>query len=967
MPHRLHSPSRRTLLAAAAIACCAGAALGQSDRPIAANRLVKQWDFEDRIINGFIADFPQDWYSGNPVPPQPDRPGFPFWNEPGFSTASPASGEYCMILPTKGGSTSVKLSRSALVVMPGSDYLLTAMVRTDGLVHARARLITRYVRSTIEIDPQTGNRFTGYVPIEGTEVQTRLLISEGEWMPVQLRVDAHPEAEFLEIELQLLQPEQFLDELRPPPLTEKKPTESINPALPPDPRERRLAHEVIREDRTGSASFDLISVYQMPRLELRSSVPSNFVVAPNTPELVLQVFDLTGEALDAELNLYDLDGSVIASEQFRGTDLSTPVRWAPPIHDYGWYRATLDVSNVNGLVAQAFTQFVYLAPERPGDREDKRRFGVLAEGLQPEQLELLPEVIRAIHSGSIWINIWGDDPLGASAGAQRFGGTPSAFETAIDRLLEARQDITFVLDSAPEGVARSAGLDRGALLDLFERDPSLWSVSLEPLLTRFGERVSRWQIGPTGSDAVFWDDDPWNSLQAATTLLSRLVPRPAVVLPWQATHSVPPALQAAATDDASTPSSRPNPLTISIPPEIGDGAIPELARLWPSAEGTTAVIETGDRDQYGRRAIAIDLTRRAALAWFSGIERLAIPSPWLWREPRSAAEHYDGLMPYEGQWLPEIETPVWRTLSQTLSMQEPAGEFRTIDGVRVLIGRPGALGRASGVMVAWNEFAAEGDAVLRAHLGDEPVLASDPFGNTITVEPVDGLHEIRLGQMPVIIEGINADLAMLRAGLEILPNQVPARAMRHDLELVIRNPYPMGISGRIRLMDPERWNFTPRVIRFSARRGEEVRVPFTIELGLGEESGPREIMAELELVADRDYPIMTVPLQVDLGLDAIELTVNYRLAPAPDGSLTTLIVEALVTNTSPDPVSLEAVALAPGFQTQSAPISALEPGDSAVKRFVFLNAADALRGKRVRVSVREQEGSGRLNRTLEIR
>jgi hypothetical protein len=349
------------------------------------------------------------------------------------------------------------------------------------------------------------------------------------------------------------------------------------------------------------------------------------------------------------------------------------------------------------------------------------------------------------------------------------------------------------------------------------------------------------------------------------------------------------------------------------------------------------------------------------------MERLAIASPWQWREPRSAAEHYDGLMPYEGQWLPEIETPVWRTLAQALAMQQPAGEFRTIDGVRVLIGRPRTISRSSGVMVAWNEFAAEGDAVLRAHLGDEPVRVSDPFGNSHTVHAVDGMHEIRLGQMPVIIEGVNADLAMLRAGLQVAPLQIPARAMRHDLELVIRNPYPSGISGRVRLKDPEGWNFTPRVIRFSARRGEEVRLPFTIELGIGEESGLREIMAELELVADREYPIMTVPLQVDLGLDAIDLTVNYRFAPGPDGSLSTLIVEALVTNTSPDPISLEAVALAPGFQTQSAPISALEPGDSAVKRFVFLDAADAMRGKRLRVSVREQEGSGRLNRTLDIR
>ena len=41
------------LIASAALACRAGEASGQSDRPSAANRLVKVWDFEDRVINGF--------------------------------------------------------------------------------------------------------------------------------------------------------------------------------------------------------------------------------------------------------------------------------------------------------------------------------------------------------------------------------------------------------------------------------------------------------------------------------------------------------------------------------------------------------------------------------------------------------------------------------------------------------------------------------------------------------------------------------------------------------------------------------------------------------------------------------------------------------------------------------------------------------------------------------------------------
>jgi len=946
-------------IGAALLLSCSGQSLGQAGRPSAANRLVKLWDFEDRIVNGFIAAFPADWYSGNPVPPQQARPGFPFWNVPGFSTRHAASGEASIELPTRGGSTSVRLARSALVVMPGSDYMVNAMVRTDGLDHAKARIAAQYVRSTVVIDPNTGDRTTGYESIESSRTESPLLLSEGRWTPVQIRVDAHPDAEFLEIELLLLQPEQFLDELRENPNAEEQ--REKNPAIVSDPRAQRLEHEVIREDRSGSVSFDAVSVYQMPRLELRTTAEANFVVAPRKPELVVQVLDLTGEALNADLKVYDLDGQLIATRKFLGSDLSAALRWTPEIESYGWYRATLDVENRHGLVAQAYTQFVYMPPEGPFDRDQSRRFGVVAEGLTRHQLEDLPVVIRALRTGSIWINIWGDDDLGAGASARRYGGDASAFEIAMNRLLEARQDITFVLEGAPIEVARATGTDQHTTLDLFERDPDLWSGTLEPLLTRYGERVARWQIAPTGSDGTFWKDDPSRALDQIGSVLRRLVPRPTVVVPWVATHA--PREELA----IGTGSGNRSELSIELSHTVPSSAIPELAKVWPIKSDLTVVLESPDRDIYGRRAVAIDLARRAAMAWQAGVPRLAIRGPWIWREPRDGSTPDDGLMPFDGQWLPEIEAAVWRTISSALSLQEPVGEFRTVDGLRVLIGRPRSAARPSGVLVAWNEHASPSDAVLRAYLGESAVRVIDPFGNETVVEPENGLHVIPLGQMPVIIEGVNAELALLRSGMRVEPGFVPSRAKVHQLELVLKNPYPSGISGRIRLKDPEAWDFSPRVLQFSARRGEEIRLPFSIELGIGEEAGTRLVEAELELISDRKYPIIRVPLTVELGLEDVVLTPSYRFAAGSDGSLSTVVVEALVTNISQEPISLEATALAVGLPGQSAPISSLEPGDSVVKRFVFFDAADTLRGQRVRVSLREQGSSGRINRTLDIR
>jgi hypothetical protein len=202
--------------------------------------------------------------------------------------------------------------------------------------------------------------------------------------------------------------------------------------------------------------------------------------------------------------------------------------------------------------------------------------------------------------------------------------------------------------------------------------------------------------------------------------------------------------------------------------------------------------------------------------------------------------------------------------------------------------------------------------------------------------------------------------------VRIEPGTIPARAQRHELELVMENPWPVGVSGRIRLAEPDSWEFRPRVLPFSIGPGETLRLPTTAVLGVGEESGDRTVVAELALSASERYPPMKVLLPVDVKLEGVELGSSYRFTRGPNGDLADLVLTASVTNTSDRPISLEAFAQAPGYATEIAPISALRPGDTNVRTFTFAGAAQSLRGKRVRVGVREQQGNGRLNKTMRV-
>ena len=925
----------RAILCALTLGVLPGLAAAQAERPTPATRVVRHFDFETKAINGILVRFPVDWFNGNPAIDEPAREGFPHWNVPGFDDEHAATGERSVRLPTKGGSTSLLLSRGSLPAMPGGDYLITAKVRTDQLKWARAQIRARFVRAVPpDLVEQIGERYT---TVLGTEVRSELVHSPDKWTQVYMRLPGHLQAEYLQLELVLLQP-------------------SHQPGV------RGMSHEVILEDLNGSASFDDIVVYQVPRLDLRTKSPGNIVEAPEVPELSVSVQDFTGEALDATLVVWDMDGNEVDRTRLDPSSFTSRARWVPNLDLFGWYRATLEVRNDAGLVGSDFTDFLWCDKVPHESGAEIHRFGLDATDLTLDELDILPDVMRRLRSGAAFVSVWSDHyDLTEGAALTRF-------EQAMDTLLDHRVLTTFALVTAPGKLAREASVDTIDPLLLLKNDETLWLPSLMPLLTKFGERVTRWQIGGGDSTAAFRLGDTLSEAERVQEILRRLVPRPTVVLPWDLSQPTDRVFGEGADIRASTRVA----LTITVPRQIPAASLPLYIKQWPEAlragglaggvtqgmsGGATVLLEPVPSDLFGRRASAIELAKRCALAWSAGVQRLAIPAPW----------EYDGASSSDADThalRPTTEAAVWRTMAAHLAGRTPAGEIPMPAGVQLLIAE--GRGERSSIMIGWNDYADPTEAVVRQFLGPNAVRVLDPFGNSRMVEPTNGVHVIPLTEMPLIIEGVDVELARFRSGLSIEPEFVPSRAERHDLEIVMTNPWDVGISGRIRLVSPESFDFQPKVLSFALRRGETARLPISVALGVGEESGMREIMTSVELNASRAYPPIDIPIPIELGLDTVTLTASYRFAMGYDGEMSRVIITATITNTSDKPVSLEAFTVVPGFQGQEAPVSSLQPGDSTVKFFTFDNAVEKLRGKRVRVGLREQKGNGRLNTTLEI-
>ena len=126
-------------------------------------------------------------------------------------------------------------------------------------------------------------------------------------------------------------------------------------------------------------------------------------------------------------------------------------------------------------------------------------------------------------------------------------------------------------------------------------------------------------------------------------------------------------------------------------------------------------------------------------------------------------------------------------------------------GLRCFILSPvseNSLGR--GALVAWNEGAAEGDAVLHAYLGPGPVRVVDLYGNStdapLRASGADGGEPgsetarrpevaVPIGAEPVFIEGIDPMLtrflASVRDQMEVCTYTLPASAHATRMPLAV--------------------------------------------------------------------------------------------------------------------------------------------------------------------------------------
>jgi hypothetical protein len=879
-------------------------------------RLIQRFDFEERALGNFEA-LPMYWYPigrpadnidptflRQPVHQQLARAaGFPSYGEVRFDQTQHTSGDTSFYLGLNGGSVGAYLAVGALPAVPGSDYLITANIRTTALRYARANVVAYFIDSRGQV-------------IEASRAALQVDQTADTWRPVSLKLlGDHPQAAWIGMQLELTQPQN-------------------------DEQSPLGKHQLVLREVHGGAWFDDIAVWQSPNVTVSTQSPVNLVRAPARPRLQMQVRDLTGRALEAHVAVYDHQLNLVSqTTNVVGDGAPVQWQWTPPLPKLGWYLVDMQVhergagNDPAAPVARAISALLWLPDEPAFPVDDRNDFAVSALGLPDSELRLVPQILQATGINRVAMSGWTRQLTRESIDQHQ-----SLLDEVMQPILLGGGQVVLSLSPVPQALARAVDIEDGSMLPMFAGSVQEWSGYLAPLVMRHGQRVSQWQLGAPDKPVSFYLKQLSPLLATAQQAFANLAPDPQLVMAWSLDQARRPDLDPSLTS------------LLRVPTEMSPISLVQALEPWrakPAAKVQLRIVPW-DADLMDHDRRASDFVQRMVYGWEGGAQGMELASPWTPQASRRV------------NLVPDPLLGAFSSVAHRLAGRQVVGRLHVADGVECII----LNGVAGGAMVAWNRHAPAGDAVLNMYLGPEPV-AIDVWGNRIAVPLVQGKHYLELSHMPLFIEGIDPELALFRAAFKVEPRFIESLQVPHQRSVTLYNPWQRTISGHMIVLDPHDWQITPRKHYFSIASGQSSEIPLTLMFPASEVAGIKHLRVRFDFLAHHRYEVdLTTPME--LGLRDVSFSATLSQEYDPRTSTRDAVVTQVITNQGKKDLALYAFASMPGFPGQVRIVSQLKPGQSIVRRFRFTGGADALMDAAVRVGLRETDGPAMLNKVLRM-
>ncbi len=546
------------------------------------NRVMQTFGFEEGAILPERYPFPTPFFrvtdeTASPISP---RGGFPLFGDIRLTNEDSTEGDWSVRFDLNGGSMAIRVPSAVVPILPGGDYTVAASVRTEGLRHARARLVAWFHDRDGAI-------------IEDSITFGPPLNTDGEWRRTYARlIGEHPGAVDLALELQVVQPDH----------------------LPTDP-DRLGAPEF--DDVSGRIWFDEVTIIQLPRVDLRPTAPGGVFVGDTPTVLKLHIRDVRKDIEGARIVVFDEHSELIFDEIFPAPNIGVDVELPLPDLGFGWRRAVVELIAGGDVISRTPADFV-VAPETPalGRRHDPR-WGVLLPDRTIAELRHGAPLVRDLKVGAVITPVW-SEAIGR-------GQTPERLDE-LTELLDAfqpeRTETGALLGAMSPETAADLAAESNDVLALFADDTGRWSEELEQLLFRFGQFVRRWTLGRPTHHAAAPEPDHLDALARAVAIIGETAPGPVVSAAWPSDVALPVAPIGAQ-------------FIITLSTHGGPDHAAALRDAWSTNEDErTVLLQTLPEDPYGVVGAAVDLARRSLELWRDDRSRLMIDAPWRLVDPR---------------------------------------------------------------------------------------------------------------------------------------------------------------------------------------------------------------------------------------------------------------------------------------------------------------------------------------------
>lgn len=825
-----------------------------------------------------------------------DSSGFPHFASGQLDESRGRNAPPSFYLDSNGGSVGYYYYARGIPAGPGSDYEVSLWVKPRNLEHAR------FFASAWFMD-RFGHR------IRGTERSSDPIVGRGAeegWVRLRFVLPGDvSNARLMSIGLYVVQPEVFA-----------KRQDSFRP--------------IVSSDVSAGAWVDDITVLRLPRIRLHCVAEGSVFTHEETPTIEAEVTDSDARGLSAELVVRSADGQVkwrrSVPTSLEGAEKSP--RYEVPNLDPGFYTAALHIRADGREVRAPRVSFVLLARPVEGIRAVTRGFGLRIEQVEDDQWATVERLTELLDIWQVKVPVWSEGrPGGWSSGA-------SAGQTSyLGRLYRRNGLAVAVLEGVPKELGDPASAGDQSLMDLFNQTSQDWGPFLKYALARYASFVEYWQIGADGDREVVWDPRMPATIERLAGDFEELITNPLLVSPWSVQDVMPTEPVSSAALSLHVPAS-------IHPDEFANHYEPFRALPYASRWLTVEALDSGRYERLGELS---DFTRRIVAARATGADIVFADQPWHTRQllGRTIIE-------------PTERFVILRTLSSVLGNSRFLTRLHLGKNVSGhLFERDGA-----GVAVLWNDRAPPEGTELTLHLGGAPRKIS-VWGEVSRLScRENGEHTLTVGRMPIIIDGVSAQLMRLMSLVRLVPPFIESSLIPHEVELQLTNPYRRPISGRVRLDVPVRWDVSPQHVEFALKPDQMLSKTVTIRFPPTETVGRKNILAHVTLDSEREYELQ-IPLVLEIGLSDIRVTTFAQTVGDQ------VVVRQRVTNYSREVVNFDGYVIAPERPRQTRLIARLQPGQTVLKEYEFPDARDLI-GRRLRAGLRELDGSRTHNELIEV-